>query len=440
MLAETLMEKNEIGIGLLGLGTVGGGTARVLLGKKDWLARQAGGPIVLRRVLERDRSRAGLCSVDPSLLTNNPADVLENPDVDVVVEVLGGEAFALDCIRKALSFGKHVVTANKEVLAKHGPSLLALAEEHGVELRFEASVGGGIPLIMPFQRDLVANDVLAIHSILNGTTNYILTRMAEEGMDFAVALKKAQEMGYAEADPSYDIEGKDAAFKLSILSSLGFHLWVSPENVHREGISSLEAKDFQYASDLGYAIKLLAIAKKSDGAVEAHVNPVMVPEKSLLAQVRGVFNAVQVEGDLVGSVILYGRGAGAQPTSSAVVSDIVGIARGLFIGAKPGRSIDLDGHFRFKPMSEIETGYYIRVTVADEPGVLALIARILGDNRISISQVIQKETDMASQSAEIVIMTHVAREEAMQKALTGFKALRQVRKINNFIRVESDLV
>lgn len=431
------MSKKQVGVGLLGLGTIGGGTARVLLGKKDWLARQAGGPLALKRVLEKDLSRAAACSVDPALLTNKPGDVLDDPGIDVIVELLGGEVFALDCIKKALSSGKHVVTANKEVISKHGPALLSLAEKNGVELRFEASVGGGIPLIMPFQRDLVANDVLAIHSIVNGTTNYILTRMAEDGMDFSVALKKAQEKGYAEADPSYDIEGKDAAFKLSILSSLAFRSWLPPDQVYREGISKLEAKDFLYAGELGYAIKLLAIAKKSNDAVEAHVNPVMVPVESLLAQVRGVFNAVQVEGDLVGRVILYGRGAGAEPTSSAVVSDIVGISREIFAGAKPMRAINLDGQFRVKPMSEIETGYYIRVTVADEPGVLAQISKVLGDNRISISQVIQKETDEASRSAEIVIMTHVAREEAMQKALAEFKALYLVKKINNFIRVES---
>ncbi|MEW6034892.1 MAG: homoserine dehydrogenase [Chloroflexota bacterium] len=431
------MKKNEIGIGLLGLGVVGGGVARVLLEKARVLSRQVGCPLVLKKVLVRDIHKSRSVSVEPSLVTTEPEEVLGHPGVDVVVELMGGESAALSCIQGALSRGRHVVTANKEVIARHGPSLLSLAQKNGVELRFEASVGGGIPLVEPFQRDLVANDVSAIHSILNGTTNYILTRMSEDGMDFSLALKQAQERGYAEPDPSYDIEGIDATFKLAILASLAFRSWVDPQMVFSEGISHLEAKDFRYARELGYAIKLLAIAKRGQDSVEARVHPVLVAEDSLLAQVRGVYNAVQVEGDLVGRVILYGRGAGAQPTSSAVVADIVAVARNIFSRVMPARVLNLEERLRVRPMSEVETRYYMRMNVADQPGVLAQISKVLGDNRISISQVIQKETDESSQSAEIVIMTHVAREEAMQRALVELKGLGVVREINNFIRVDS---
>jgi len=426
----------EIGIGLLGVGTVGGGVARVLLEKGEVLAGQTGCRLVLRKALVRDLGRARSVSLSPDLLTLKPEEVIERPDVDVVVELMGGEGLALKCMESALAHGKHLVTANKEVMAKHGPSLLALAQKNGVEVRYEGSVGGGIPLIAPFQRDLVANEISAIHSILNGTTNYILTRMADDGMDFSVALQQAQDRGYAEADPTYDIEGIDAKFKLSILASLAFRSWVNPKDVFSEGISRLEAKDFRYAREFGYAIKLLAIAKKSGDFVEARVHPVLIADDSLLAQVRGVFNAVQVEGDLVGRIILFGRGAGAQPTASAVMADIVAVSRNIMYRIKPAGLLPMVGKLKMKPMSEVESRYYLRLNVFDQPGVLAQIATVLGSNRISISQVIQKETDEALQSAEIVIMTHVAREEAMQRALVGLGSLGVVRKINNFVRVE----
>ena len=430
------MNTKEIGIGLLGVGTVGGGVARVLLEKGEVLAGQTGCRLVLRKALVRDLGRARSVSLSPDLLTLKPEEVIERPDVDVVVELMGGEGLALKCMESALAHDKHLVTANKEVMAKHAPSLLALAQKNGVEVRYEGSVGGGIPLIAPFQRDLVANEISAIHSILNGTTNYILTRMADDGMDFSVALQQAQDRGYAEADPTYDIEGIDAKFKLSILASLAFRSWVNPKDVFSEGISRLEAKDFRYAREFGYAIKLLAIAKKSGDFVEARVHPVLIADDSLLAQVRGVFNAVQVEGDLVGRIILFGRGAGAQPTASAVMADIVAVSRNIMYRIKPAGLLPMVRKLKMKPMSEVESRYYLRLNVFDQPGVLAQIATVLGSNRISISQVIQKETDEALQSAEIVIMTHVAREEAMQRALVGLGSLEVVRKINNFVRVE----
>jgi homoserine dehydrogenase len=332
--------------------------------------------------------------------------------------------------------GKHVVTANKEVMAKHGVELLTLAAEHEVNLLYEASVGGGIPLISPLKQDLLANDISAIYAIINGTTNYILTRMGKEGLDFATAMKQAQELGYAEADPSNDVNGTDAAYKLAILATLAFHVEVRPEDVYYEGISRLAPRDFRYAQELGYAIKLLAIAKKEAHSLQVRVHPVFLPEDILLAKVDGVFNAVQIEGDLIGKVLFYGEGAGALPTSSAIIADVIYLAQSINLGLSPGLELWLDPNKIVKPVSEIETRYYLRMTVADRPGVLAQIAQTLGEHLISISSVIQKETDRLAQTAEIVIMTHPAREAAVQKALNEMAALEVVKEISNFIRVE----
>jgi homoserine dehydrogenase len=314
--------------------------------------------------------------------------------------------------------------------------LLALARKHGVGLQYEASVGGGIPLIAPFKHDLVANNITAIYAIINGTTNYILTMMAQEDMDFAAALKKAQKLGFAEAKPENDIEGIDANYKLAILASLAFHTEVRPQDIYREGISRLNERDFRYAYELGFAIKLLAIAKQNGNMIEARVHPVFIPDDSFLAKVDGVFNAVHVEGDLVGKVLFVGQGAGAKPTSSAVIADVVSSAREIVLGigsistwkAKPGLTI--------KPMNEIETQYYIRLAAKDRPGVLAQIATVFGKNKISISSAIQPEVDEKTRTAEIVIMTHPALEKAMQKALRELKKLETVKEISNFIRVE----
>jgi homoserine dehydrogenase len=267
--------------------------------------------------------------IERSIFTTQFEELVSHPEVDIVVELVGGEYPAFEYIREALAHGKHVVTANKEAMSKHWSELLTVARDHQVALRYEASVGGGIPLIAPFQEDLVANDISAIYAIVNGTTNYILTRMAKEGLDFSVALRKAQELGYAEADPAKDIEGVDAAYKLAILTTIAFGTEVKPENVYHEGISRLQARDFRYARELGYAIKLLAIAKRFGDSIEARVHPVFIPEDSLLAKVDGVYNAIHVEGDLVGKVIFHGEGAGPRATSSAVVSDIIKIAQNI---------------------------------------------------------------------------------------------------------------
>jgi len=433
-----LTKKQSIGIGLIGLGVIGGQVARVLTGKAGILAEQVGCPLVLRKVkvLEADLFRPQVKELGRQLFTTDADEFFATPEIDIVIEAIGGENPALEYLKRALSVGKHVVTANKEVIAKHGAELMALAQQYNVSLRYEASVGGGIPLIAPFQYALVANRINGIYAIINGTTNYILTQMAREGMDFSAALKQAQQLGYAEADPSNDVDGIDASYKLAILASLAFQSQVRPDDIYCEGISRLASRDFRYARELGFAIKLLAIAKQGDGSIEVRVHPVFIPEDSLLAKVDGVYNAVLVEGDLVGRVLFFGEGAGARPTTSAVIADVVAAAWDVLLGAGGRARWRLEPGKVIKPMSEIKTRYYMRLNIADSAGVLAQIAKVLGDHLISISSVIQKEVDSVAQTAEIVIMTHPAKEAAMQQALGELKKLEVVKEINNFVRVE----
>jgi homoserine dehydrogenase len=430
--------KKNIGIGLLGLGVVAGQVAKVLTEKADELAEKVGCPLVLRKikVLPVDLKRPQAKKMSARLFTTDDDEFFNASDIDIVIEAIGGERPALDYLKRALSSGKHVVTSNKEVIAKHGIELLALAHKHGVGLQYEASVGGGIPLIAPFKHDLVANNINAIYAIINGTTNYILTMMAKEGMDFAAALKKAQQLGYAEAKPENDIEGIDANYKLAILASLAFQTQVRPQDIYREGISRLTSHDFRYARELNYTIKLLAIAKQSGKAIEARVHPVFIPQDSFLAKVDGVFNAVHVEGDLVGKVLFVGQGAGALPTSSAVIADVVSSARKIVLDIGAISTWKAVSGKVIKPMDDIETQYYIRLAAKDRPGVLAQIATVFGENNISIASAIQPESDEKTRTAEIVIMTHPAKEKAMQKALGELAKLDVVKEISNFIRVE----
>jgi len=422
--------KKDIGIGLLGLGTVGSGVAEVLVTKADSLAEQAGLPLVLRKVAERDVNKRRSARLSPNVLTSKPEEVLSHPEVDIVIELIGGEHPAKEFIERAITNGKHAVTANKEVIAKYGYELFSLARKHNTDLRYEASVGSGIPLISPFQQELAAN------KILNGTTNYILTRMAQEGLDFASTLKQAQELGYAEADPSNDIEGRDTAYKLVILSNLAFQTKFVPQDVYCEGISSVAARDFLYAREFGYAIKLLAIAKRDGDKVEMRVHPVFIPKDSQLAKVDGVYNAIEVETDLAGTLVFYGEGAGSLRASSAVVADVLAIARNIHRGVNNVPEVKLNQRVTVKPMSEVTTRYYFRLNAPDRPGVLAQISKVLGDNSISISSVIQKEIDPAAQTAVIVIMTYPAEEKRVQKALEQLKQLPVVNEVSNFIRVE----
>ena len=431
-----LSSKNTVNVGLLGLGVVGGGVAAALLEQPDVIAGRIGRPVNLKKVLVRDPSRKRDVHLPDGLVTTNPEDILADPEISLVVEVIGGESPAAQYLRDALQAGKHVVTANKEVMAKQGPDLLSLAEQKGVNLLYEASVGGGIPIIGCLVKELAANRFRSVRSIINGTTNYILTRMANDHTDFSLALAEAQEQGYAEADPTNDIEGYDAVYKLSILAGLAFNRRVAPTDVYREGITRLQPQDFRYAHELGYAIKSLAIATLEEGSVRARVYPALVPQDNMLAKVDGVYNAVEVEGNLCGRVLIHGRGAGRGPTTSAVVGDLIEIARNLGSGSSPLPSVIPDVAGSAKSMDDHECQYFLRLNIADRPGVLAQIARILGEQNISIASVLQKDANPEAQTAEIVITTHPARELWVQKALELAENLEVVQEINSLLRIE----
>ena len=436
MTLDTLRGTAEVGVGLMGLGVVGGGVAATLLDPAQHVSRKVGCSVSLKRVLVRDLDKERPVLVPRDILTTDPAVVLNDPNIHVVVEVIGGEEPASSYIKESLSRGKSVVTANKEVMAKEGQDLLSLAASRSVSLLFEASVGGGIPIVGPLMKDLLANDILSIHAIINGTTNYMLTRMSRDGMDFDDALKEAQDLGFAEADPTNDVEGIDAGYKLAVLASLAFHTRVRAEDVYREGISGLRARDFRYARELGYAIKLLAIARREGRQVQARVHPCFVPQDHMLAKVDGVFNAVEVDGHLTGKILFHGRGAGREPTTSAVVGDLVDVARKLTSGSGPVPFIPPGDSLTVAPMSELVSRYYMRLGVADRPGVLAQIGKVLGDLDVSIASVIQKDSNPGSQTAELVVTTHPAREEAVQESLRRMRGLEVVRKVDNLVRVE----
>jgi homoserine dehydrogenase len=429
-----MASRDRVNVTLLGLGVVGSGVAGALLDKAESYSRRVGLPLTLSRVLVRDVKRRRAVALDSTLLTADPQQALSG-ESDIVVEIMGGEHPAYEHIKESLAAGRYVVTANKEVMAKHGPELLAMASKAGVEILYEASVGGGIPIISPLKRDLSANDISSLRAIINGTTNYILTAMSRETIAFEAALGQAQELGYAEAQPANDIEGHDAVYKLAILASLAFHTRVGPDDVYREGITRLCPQDFRYARELGYVIKLLAIARRSEGSLQVRVHPALVPEDEPLGKVDGVLNAVEVEGDLVGRVMFEGPGAGSQPTSSAIMADVMDAARSIVLGHRPS-PWRYTADMPVEPMSDLTTRYYLRIEVSDQPGVLAGIARCFGDHDVSIASVIQKETDEAAQTAELVIMTHEAREAAVQASILEIEALEEVREVGNFLRVE----
>jgi len=427
---------------------VGSGVISALQEKQNALAGKAGASLALKKVLVRSLSKSRTPELSSELLTTDHQQILDNPDIDIIVEVIGGVDPALEYVKTALCNGKSVVTANKEVIAKYGLELLDTARKNGSGLFYEASVGGGIPIIAPLERSLQANEISTIYGIINGTTNYILSKMAAEGISFSEALNQAQQLGYAETEPSNDIEGIDAAYKLAILATAAFRSQVCPEDIYCQGITRLAEQDFRYARELDYEIKLLAIAKQVDGAIEVRVHPAFIPSEFLLAKVDGVHNAIQIEGDMVGDVLFYGEGAGSLPTSSAIVADIIAAARDIRQGRVSGlpnwrrdtanlmiQEVSLPAK-AIRSISELETRYYLRMSVADQPGVLAQIARVLGDLSISISSVIQKEADMNTNTAEIVIMTHPAKEQFVQQALQEIEKLQTVGQVCNFIRVE----
>ncbi len=424
---------SRISIGIMGAGVVGGGTFELLCQKSDLFKRTLSCELSVRKVLVRSLGKARSATIPDHILTTDPADILDDPDIRIVVEVMGGEEPAHRYICQALQNGKHVVTANKEVVAKHGSELLRLANANGVDLLFEASVGGGIPVIVTLRNDLIANEIRSIQAIINGTTNFILTAMAQ-GRDYGEALREAQKLGYAEADPTDDVEGIDAAYKLAILSSLAFKTAVAPADIRRVGITNLQPKDFKYAEEMGYSIKLLATAFRKDHSLELAVRPAFLLDDHHLAGVKGAFNAVLIDGDQLDNLMLYGQGAGAKPTASAVVADICASANNITRGVTENLALDED------PLEKVDFGdtesrFYVRLQVADQAGVLAQISEILGRNEISIASVIQKETDEAARIAEIVVMSHLAIERQMERAMVQVAALEVVREISAFIRV-----
>lgn len=438
------MDKSYINVGILGWGTVGTGVSKILMNQHALIAKNSGTDLNLKKIVKRTlpATREGV-ELPADCLTRNPAEVVDNPDIDIVVELIGGVTEAHSLIKRAIQNGKHVVTANKALLAEHGGELFQLASEHQVSLNFEASTAGGIPIIKTLQESFAGNQIHSLYGIVNGTCNYILTEMHERSVDFSDVLKAAQDLGYAEADPTLDVEGIDAAQKLILLIALAYRSSISLPQLHVEGITNITAQEIQYARELGYVIKLLAIAKLTDGnCVEARVHPTLVPERSLLANVGGAFNAVCVIGDAVGPTLFYGQGAGEMPTASAVVANIIDAAKSVQQGVSaPISQAWLAGgqaEVGFASIDDIETRYYIRFVVADRPGVLAKIGTILGNWQISIASVIQKDPH-GMDTVSLVMLTHTAREKNMRAALSQIYALEEVKGEAQLIRIEEEV-
>lgn len=426
-----------VNVGIIGFGTVGTGTVRILLENREILKERLGFEINLRRIADLDIVRNRGITLPVGVLSTDVDALLNDPHIDIVVELIGGIRPAKDFILKAISNRKHVVTANKALLATAGNEIFTAAVQAGVEIGFEASVAGGIPIIKVIREGLVADRIKAVYGIINGTSNYILTKMTEENVEFSEALEEAQDLGYAEADPTLDIEGIDSAHKLAILASLSYGIPISYEDIYREGISQTSPQDIEFASELGYTVKLLAIAKESDSEIELRVHPTMLPKEYLISKVDGSFNAIYVEGDATGSTLYYGRGAGDMPTGSAVVSDIVDIARNIrtnAIGRIPVITKTLKD-VRIKRMDEVISKYYFRFSALDKPGVLSKISGILGNYNISIASVIQKGRRVG-EAVPLVVLTHEAREKDVRQAIREIDQLPVVMDKTVFMRVE----
>lgn len=433
----------QIRAGLLGFGTIGTGVVKVFQDNSELLTARLGAELTLAKIADLDITTDRGVTIGDGILTTDADEVLVNPEIDVVIELIGGYEPARSFVLKAIANGKHIVTANKALLALHGDEIFAAAAKHGVEVMFEASVGGGIPIISSIKENLCANNFRSVFGILNGTCNYILTRMTNEGADFEEVLKVAQELGYAEADPTFDVEGVDTAHKLALMIALCFGTKVNFDDVYTEGISSITPLDIEYAKQFGYKIKLLAIGKADNGKIEARVHPTMVPLHYPLADVDGVFNAVRLVGDFVGPVMQYGHGAGMEATASAVMGDVMSIARGIASGAgqrTPPMAYCTDAikDIAVKPMEEICTQYYLRVGVKDQPGVLSKISGILGEQGISIASMIQPERDIGG-STPIVLMTHQSCEGNVRKAISEIDQLDVISEKTHFIRIESEM-
>jgi homoserine dehydrogenase len=430
-----------INVGLLGIGTVGGGTFEVLRRNQEEIARRAGSAITMKMVADKDLDRARKIVGERAIITADAFEVVNHPEIDIVVELIGGTGAARELMLKAIESGKHVVTANKALLAQHGNEIFAAARKRDVMVAFEGAVGGGIPIIKSLREGLTANRIEWIAGIINGTSNFILSEMRDKGASFADVLAEAQRLGYAEADPTFDIEGVDAAHKLSIMAAIGFGIPMQFEAAYVEGISKLTRQDIRYAEELGYRIKLLGIAKRKAKGFELRVHPTLIPERRLIANVEGVMNAILVKGDAVGQTMYYGAGAGAEPTGSAVVADIVDVAR--MLTSDPEHRVP---HLAFQPdqlsstpilpMSEVETSYYFRMRVFDRPGVLADITRVLADSSISIDAMVQKEPHEGEDQVNIVMLTHLTVEKNVDHALAKIEALPVVAGKVTRIRLE----
>ncbi len=432
--------RSRIGVGIVGFGTVGTGVAKILLDNATLITRRVGVPVELVRVADRDIVRERGVALAAGVLTTDSRQVLTAPDIDIVVELIGGYDTAKRVILDAIAAGKHVVTANKALLALHGEEIFDAAVRKGVDVGFEASVGGGIPVIRALTEGLAGNTIESIYGIINGTSNYILSRMTREGHSFEEVLTDAQRAGYAEADPTFDVDGIDSAHKLAILVNLAYGTPVNFKDIYTEGITNITPIDIAYAKQFGFTIKLLGIAKLVEGEIEARVHPTMLPSASPIAQVEDVYNAIQLVGDAVGDVVLYGRGAGSMPTGSAVVSDVIAIGRNLLkssAGRVPVASFQPDQRrpLRLRSMEEISSLYYLRFTVVDRPGVLAQIAGELGRCGISISSMVQQGR-REGQTVPIVIKTHVAKERDVQTALREINQKAFVSEPTTLIRIE----
>jgi homoserine dehydrogenase len=429
-----------IKVGLIGCGTVGTGVMRLLTEHRDFLAWRLGTDLVLKKVADLDAGRLRATGLEPERLTTRVEDILDDPEIDIVVELIGGCDAAQHYVLEAIARGKHVATANKALLAHHGNDLLAAAAARGVEIAFEAAVCGGIPIIVALRQGLAANRIQELFGILNGTCNYILTQMSQSGISYAQALSEAQEAGYAEADPTLDVEGIDTAHKLAILMSLSYGSRLDLESITVEGISRLDPVDLQFAWEFGYCLKLLAITRDDGHRVEARVHPTLIPRDHMLANVSGAMNAVHLTGDAVGPILLYGQGAGMMPTASAVVSDLMDLARNLLRGVPRripplGCEAALSNHRLIKPMNDLVTNYYMRFAALDRPGVLSQVSGILGKHNISIAAVIQKGREVAGH-VPIVMITHEAREADARAAMAEIDQLAIVAPPTVFYRIE----
>jgi homoserine dehydrogenase len=427
--------KASVKVGIIGCGIVGSGTYRALTRNAESIANRAGAPVVVAQVADLDWSRERDVDVPEDLRTNDAMALVNDPEIDIVVETIGGVKPALDFVLAAIRNGKSVVTSNKELIARHGHEILALAEEQGVDVEFEGSVGGVIPIIRSLKESLEADRIYEVIGIVNGTTNYILTRMTQECLDFDSALAEAQKLGYAEADPTNDIEGYDARYKLAILSALAFGMHVNLDDIYVEGITRISPQDIAYAESMGYAIKLLAIARRGEGnQIEARVHPALLSKSHPLAAVNGPFNAIFVRGEGCDEIMLYGRGAGGWPTGVAVAGDVLDCARNILHGAAGRVLCTCEAPAEVLPMSAIETKSYLRMRVKDRPGVLGSIATIFGTEGVSLSSVHQSDTD--GEVAEIVWVTHKNQEQLLQSALDAISRLAIVEETAGALRVE----